>query len=88
MVLAIPVFLQPRYYSNLSLAKLIFIVCILPYSLCRYGCDEFTKDYYRKHYGVTDFEPIMVDTPTGRGPESVPRVCSLIMLRGCGIVLL
>lgn len=25
-----------------------------------YDCDEFTKEYYRKNYGITNFEPIKV----------------------------
>ncbi|XP_065185370.1 EF-hand domain-containing protein 1-like [Sycon ciliatum] len=42
-------------------------------SFLLYSCDEFTKDYYRKHFGITDFEPLDVETPSTRGPGQTER---------------
>lgn len=34
-----------------------------------YDCDEFTKRFYREHFGMEDFQPIHIDEPTFKLPE-------------------
>ena len=36
-----------------------------------HDCDEFTKNYYRVKFGITDFTPVDV---TGMGRQSRPQV--------------
>jgi hypothetical protein len=36
-----------------------------------YQCDEFTKTYYRKYFGLTDFTPVEL---TGEQHEAIQKV--------------
>lgn len=43
-----------------------------------YDCDEFTRNFYRDKFGITDFQPVEMEK---KPPEEVPQVTQTISQR-------
>lgn len=46
-----------------------------------YDCDEFTRNFYRDKFGITDFQPVEIKE---KPPEEVPQVLQTISQRKGG----
>ena len=69
------VFIYDRFSLLIMPPLVTHILHISPFFV--YDCDEFTKEFYRRNFGETDFTPIDVSEPIPTPPARVRHVhCS------------
>eukprot|EP01116_Phalansterium_solitarium_P009859 TRINITY_DN241_c0_g1_i3.p1 TRINITY_DN241_c0_g1~~TRINITY_DN241_c0_g1_i3.p1 ORF type:complete len:559 (-),score=209.98 TRINITY_DN241_c0_g1_i3:364-2040(-) len=71
-----PVFLRrskpPASFGDVNQIRIGSAVEVHARTFIVYDLDEFTKDYFRKNHGVTDFTPVKLDEPQEAAPVVAP----------------
>eukprot|EP01116_Phalansterium_solitarium_P009858 TRINITY_DN241_c0_g1_i11.p1 TRINITY_DN241_c0_g1~~TRINITY_DN241_c0_g1_i11.p1 ORF type:complete len:574 (-),score=256.51 TRINITY_DN241_c0_g1_i11:254-1975(-) len=75
-VLPAPVFMRrtkpPASFGDVNQIRIGSAVEVHARTFIVYDLDEFTKDYFRKNHGVTDFTPVKLDEPQEAAPVVAP----------------